>query len=188
MKQHVSKFVNLLAILLMLSSISGCGRDLSPDTYTSDSTLNIVLNGTLISKRDVTIRESEKLGENQTGALAGAAAGGGIAGYNSNNVPLIVGGVIAGGVAGAFTERALSSSKGTEYIVQVDRSMLRDDYYEGSRLLRNAISAVKSTGFITIVQAKEGHGKNPMMNEGENVLVILSEKRTRLIPANQSGK
>lgn len=183
MKQAMFKIRNLLLIMLLLPAISGCGRDLSPDMYTSDSTMNIVLNGTLLSKRDVTIRESERLGDNSTGALVGGAAGLGIAAHNSDNIPLIVGGAIVGGVAGALTERALGSSKGTEYIVQVDRSMLRDDYYEGSRLLRNAIAAARSTGFITIVQAKDGHAKNPVMNEGDDVLVILSEKRTRLIPA-----
>ncbi|WP_342259937.1 hypothetical protein [Candidatus Tisiphia endosymbiont of Metellina segmentata] len=59
---------------------------------------------------------------------------------------------------------------------------MKDDYYEGSRLLRNAIAAVRATGIITIVQAKEDK-TNPVINEGQDVLVILSEKRSRLIPA-----
>ena len=108
--------------------------------------------------------------------------GGALAASNSNSAAVVVGGAIVGGVTGAIMQSAFGTSKGTEYIVEVDRSNLRDDYYEGSRLLRNALAAVRATGVITIVQAKEGKN-NPVISEGQNVLIILSEKRTRLIPA-----
>ena len=171
-----------LFLLLVTSVLNGCGRDLSANTYTSDSTLNITLQGKLLAKRDIKIKEDEKLGDNTIGGVAGAVGGGAVAHNNSSNSAVVVGGAIVGGLTGALLQSALGTSRGVEYIVQVDRSNLQDNYYEGSRLLRNALAAIRATGMITIIQAKEGKN-NPVINEGQNVLIILSEKRTRLIPA-----
>ena len=175
--------IKITVSLLALSLLTGCARDLSSSTYTSDSTLNIALKGRIISKRDVKVSETERLGDNTTGAMAGALAGG-LGAANSNNSGVVVaGGAILGGVAGAAVQSALGTSRGTEYIVEIDRSQLLDDYYEGSRLLRNSVAAIRATGLITIIQAKENK-KEPVLSEGQSVLVILSEKRSRLIPAS----
>ena len=178
----IKKLLHIFIILVIIPILSSCGRVLASNTYTSDSTLNITLKGKLLVKRDVKIKEDEKLGDNTTGALIGGVGGGALAASNSNNAAVVVGGAIVGGVTGAIMQSDLGTSQGTEYILEVDRSKLRDDYYEGSRLLRNALAAVRATGVITIVQAKEGKN-NPVISEGQNVLIILSEKRTRLIPA-----
>ena len=174
-------FCTLLSLLLF-ATLSGCARDLSASSYTSDSTLNIVLQGRILAKRDVTIKESEKLGDNKAGGMMGAVGGGALAASSSNNAAVIVGGAIVGGLTGALMQDVLGTNKGVEYIVQVDRSKLKEDYYEGSRLVRNALAAVRATGIITIVQSKEKKDA-PKISEGQDVLVILSEKRTRLIPS-----
>ena len=180
----VKKLLYIFPLLIIIPTLSGCGRDLAANTYTSDSTLNIILKGKLLAKRDVKIKESEKLGDNTTGALVGGVGGGVLAASASNNnAAVVVGGAIVGGLTGAVMQSALGTSKGVEYIVQVDRSNLQENYYEGSRLVRNALAAVRATGIITIVQAKEDK-TNPVINEGQDVLIILSEKRTRLIPAS----
>ncbi len=175
--------IKITVSLLSLSLLSGCARDLSSSTYTSDSTLNIALKGRILSKRDVKVTDTERLGDNTTGATAGAIAGGLGAASGSNNAVVVVGGAILGGVAGAAMQSALGTSRGTEYIVEIDRSQLLDDYYEGSRLLRNSVAAIRATGLITIIQAREGKTE-PNLSENQQVLVILSEKRTRLIPSN----
>ena len=176
-------FTHILVSLLLFSSLSGCGRDLSSSTYTSDSTLNVVLHGKVLAKREVNIKETEKLGDNSTGALGGAIAGGTLMSSNTRSSGATVAGALIGSVAGAAVQSALSTSKGTEYIVQVDKSKLEEDYYAGSRSIRNALSAVRATGIITVVQAKEG-SKTPKISEGQDVLVILSDNRTRIIPAS----
>ena len=53
-------FIKTAALLFLSVSLSGCARDLSSSTYTSDSTLNIVLQGQLLSSRHVKIKESDK--------------------------------------------------------------------------------------------------------------------------------
>lgn len=179
MKKIISQ---ILISLFLFSSLSGCGRDLSNSTYTSESTLNIVLQGKVLAKRDIKIKENERLTDNTGGAVIGAV-GGGLAGAQAGGNNLgIAGGALAGGVAGAVIQSALSTQKGVEYIVQVDNSSLKEEYYEGSRLMRNAIAAVKATGIITIVQDKPKKNE-AVISEGQNVLVIISDNRTRVVPA-----
>ena len=67
-----------------------------------------------------------------------------------------------------------------EHIIKVDKSKLSDDYYEGSARMRNAIAAAKATGMVTIIQTSE-KDKSQKIQVGENVLVIISENRARVI-------
>lgn len=180
-------WVAFLLVVLSLN-LSGCGRDLSGNSYQSSSTLNIVLPGIVLAKRDIKITENERLGDNTTGAVAGALAGGALASSGNNSGAMIIGGALVGGVTGAVAQSALSTAKGVEYIVKVDTSTLTGTYYEGSRAMRNALAAVRASGIITIVQAQEGKAKNPVIDEGQDVLVILSDNRSRIIPAPTPNK
>ena len=176
----MTNFKKPILLLIAIFSISGCARDLSSSTYTSDSTLNIVLEGIVVSSRDIKIKESDRLGDNSAGALGGGLGGGVIGHSSGGGGGAIVGGAVVGAVAGVLVQEALSTTKGTEFIVKVDKSKLSDDYYEGSALMRNAIAAAKATGIITIVQSNE-KDKSKMVQVGENVLIIISENRTRII-------
>lgn len=174
-------FLNLFLIIFTATNLCGCARDLSNTTYTSDSTLNVVLEGIILSKRNVKIKESERLGDNTTGAAVGALGTGALLAGNSNDLGVVIGGAVVGGVIGSIAQSALSSNNGVEYIVKVDTSKMDKEYYEGSRLMRNAIAAVRATGIVTVVQSKQSKKEVPM-SEGQNVLLIISEKRTRVIP------
>jgi outer membrane lipoprotein SlyB len=176
----MTNFRKPILLLIAIFSISGCARDLSSSTYTSDSTLNIVFEGIILSSRDVKIKESDRLGDNNAGALGGGLGGGALAHSSGGGGGAVVGAAVAGAVVGALAQDAFSSTKGTEFIVKVDKSKLSDDYYEGSALMRNAISAAKATGTITVIQKSE-KDKSKMIQVGENVLVIISENRTRVI-------
>ncbi|MFK8039928.1 MAG: hypothetical protein AB8B67_01095 [Rickettsiaceae bacterium] len=176
-------FIQVAVVILASFCLFGCARDLSSSTYTSDSTLNIVLEGQVLSVRNVQIKESEKLGDNTAGALIGGAGTGVAAGASGGNNAVIVGGILVGGILGAVTEQALGTNHGIEYVVKVDTSTMNQDYYEGSALMRNALAAVKANGIITVVQSKEAKN-TPCISSGQNVLVIISEKRTRVIPNN----
>ena len=101
---------------------------------------------------------------------------------NGNGLATI-GGAAAGAIFGAVAQNALGTTAGMEYIVKVDTSKLSNDYYEGSALMRNALAAVKTSGIVTVVQAKEAK-TDPELAIGQNVLVIISEKRARVIADN----
>ena len=47
--------------------------------------------------------------------------------------------------------------------------------------MRNAISAATTSGLITIIQ-----GADTVLKEGEQVYIIFSDKRTRIIPMNKN--
>ena len=177
MKNIILRATSIVAFVFLLS---GCARDLSSSVYTSDSTLSLTMEGKVLSVRDITIKGSDKLSDNTGGMLAGGAlavvAASNVGGGNGQ-AAAIVGGAIAGAVIGTIAEDKLSQSQGKEYIIKVDTSNLKNDYYEGSASMRNAISAATTNGLITVVQGIESP-----LSEGQEVYVIFSGKRTRVIP------
>ncbi len=174
-------YIKIFSILSLISLLAGCARDLSSSTYSSSSTLSLTLEGVVIDARQVTIKDNEKMSDNTAGMLAGGVLGGvagsGV-GQGTGNDLAIVGGAIGGAIAGAAIEGALSKQKGIEYIVKVDTSKLKSTYYEGNAQMRSAISAATTSGVITVVQAAD----NPVA-VGQNVYVIFSDNRTRVVAA-----
>ncbi|WP_341789405.1 hypothetical protein [Rickettsia endosymbiont of Polydrusus tereticollis] len=165
----------------MTSLLTGCARDLSSNVYTSDSTLNLTLEGEVISIRPVIIKESDRLSDNSGGMLAGGVMGGVLGsgvGQGTGNAAAIVGGAIAGAALGSGLQGKLGEKKGYEYLVKVDTSKIKSDYYEGNSAMRNVISTAVTSGLITVVQATDSNIKT-----GQKVYIIFSEKRTRVIPA-----
>ncbi len=176
-------FSKLAAISCVIAMLSGCARDpLSSSVYTPDSTMNLTMEGVIVSTRQVIIKNNEKMQDNIGGMLAGgamgAAVGSGIGG-GSGNTMAIVGGAIAGGLAGAAIQESLGKGKGYEYIVKVDTSKIRDNYFEGNTAMRNVIATAKVNGLVTVVQ-----GADTVLQQGQKVFVIYSENRTRVIPAS----
>lgn len=175
---HFKKLFFIFSIAVILS---GCARDLSSNVYTADSTLSLTLEGQVISVRPIIVKNSDKAGVG-TGGVGGAAVGGAAGasvGSGSGNVAAAVGGAVAGALIGAVAENQLGQADGYEYIVKVDTSNLKDDYYEGSGAMRSAISSATTNGLVTIVQ-----GTDIMLNKGDAVYVIFSDKRSRIIKAN----
>ncbi|WP_165379637.1 hypothetical protein [Rickettsiales endosymbiont of Peranema trichophorum] len=169
-----------LSVCLVVSLLfTGCARDLSSNVYTSDSSLNLTLEGQVIASRPIIVKESDKLSDSTLGMVAGGVFGG-VAGSNAGGgggqAAMIAAGAIAGAIVGSIVESKLSQADGMEYVVKVDRSQISDGYYEGSAVMRNAIAAAKATGLITIIQ-----GKDQLINVGQGVYIILSPKRARVI-------
>ena len=119
MKNFFGKGVVLCLVAVLLS---GCARDLSSSTYTSDATLNIVLSGQIVSNRKVKVKESDKI-EAGGGALLGGLGGAVVGASASNGNGLAtIGGAAAGAIFGAVAQNALGTTAGMEYIVKVDTS------------------------------------------------------------------
>ncbi|HJD55060.1 MAG TPA: hypothetical protein LFW21_00005 [Rickettsia endosymbiont of Pyrocoelia pectoralis] len=179
----MNKFFHKSIVFIILATfISGCARDLSTNVYTSDSTLNLTLQGEVVSARPVKVKESDSLSDNAGGMAAGGIAGGVLGstvGQGHGNTAAIVGGVLAGAAVGTILQDKLGESKGYEYLIKVDTSKIKSDYYEGSSAMRNVISTAVTSGLITVVQ-----GTDVNIRVGQKVYVIFSEKRTRIIPAN----
>lgn len=176
--KKILSFCTLSAAFLLAS----CARDLSSDVYTSSSTLSLTLTGEVISVREVTIQANDTLGANEAGIIGGGLGGaalGSAVSNRSNQGSGIIAGAVIGGAVGAIGQKMLSKSKGYEYIVKVDTSKLKDNYYEGSKSMRAAISSATTSGLVTIVQ-----GKDKLLPVGSKVYVIFSDNRTRIIPVN----
>ena len=180
-----SVFFRIMSMVMIAVVLSSCARDLSNSVYTSDDTMSLVIQGKIVSTRPVTIKESDKLSGNQGGLLAGGLAGGALGATalqhnrGSNNAALLItGGVLLGALVGSVVEGGLSKADGIEYIVKVDRKSINDSYFDGSLLVRSALSGAKATGILNIVQGTD----NPM-KVGENVYIVLSPKRARIVAA-----
>jgi len=175
------KIFQIISIFLSSILLTSCARDLSSSVYTSDATMNLTLEGEIISAREVRIKEGDRLSDNTAGALGGGAMGavlGSGVGGGAGKGAAIVGGAILGAGMGAAVQGKFGETKGYEYIIKVDTSKLKSDYYEGSAAMRAAISSATTSGLITVVQSI----KDPI-SEGQKVYVIFSDKRTRVIAA-----
>lgn len=167
------------SLIISMLCLAGCARDLSSKTYTSDSTLNLTLQGKIISANPVVVKNSDLLEDNVGGIASGAALGGiggSAIGQGKGNMGMVAAGVIAGGLVGGAVGGQLGKANGIEYIVKVDRSNLKDEYYQGSAMMRDAIAAVKANGILTIVQGSD----NPIA-VGKDVFIIISSKRARVV-------
>lgn len=172
--------LKILTTVAALALVSGCARNLASNTYTSDSTLSLTLEGKIVSARPIIINDSDQLSRNSTGIISGGALGGvagsGVRGSDTGRALATVGGVVVGAALGALAESELGKQDGYEYIVKLDTSKLKSDYYEGSGAMRSAISSATTNGLVTIVQ-----GNDVVLQNGQPVYAIFSDKRTRII-------
>ena len=172
----------LSIILFAALFLSSCARDLDSDVYTADSTLSLTMEGKIINVRAITIKNSDKASDNTTGMLGGAALGGlggAQAGKGSGRAAGAIGGAVVGGVAGTLIEGQLGKQQGYEYIIKVDTSKLKYDHFEGTKIMRDAISSATTSGMVTVIQ-----GKDVKLQKGQKVYVIFSDKRARVISAD----
>ncbi len=178
----MKKLSLLVSIIILSVFVNGCARDLSSNVYSSGSTLSLTLDGKVVAVRQVTVKNNDKLGDNTggivAGGLGGAAVGSTVGGGNGQTVG-VVGGALAGAAIGALAEGQLGKAQGYEYIVKVDTSKLKSNYYEGNAAMRNAISSATTSGIVTIVQ-----GTDTVLTVGQKVYVIFSDDRTRIVAAN----
>lgn len=181
------------AILTAAIALSACGRNLDSSTYTSGAPVGKVVYGTVISARQVTIKDNDSTDENVVGGLAGGALGGvagSTIGGGSGKSLATIGGVIAGAMIGAAAEDELSTSTGTEYIVQLDKApsaKASSTYRKQERLDINAGSAVSddinqsiqlndmASDAIAVIQQDQ-----VMIAPGSRVAVIYSDDRPRI--------
>lgn len=183
----VKKMMLLAAAGAMI--LSGCARKMDSNHYVSSDSMGIVIEGTVLSARPVTIKESDRLQDNGVGALGGAVAGG-VAGNSvgggSGRTAATVGGALAGAVIGALIQDALNESQGMEYIVKVNQKNKaagtagREDISIGGNSvaskMRNSIDTSMSSDTISVVQ-----GTDVVFAVGQPVYVVYNNNKARLI-------
>ncbi len=149
-----------------LLSLNACAPRLGGSQYAVSGVGDVsqTLPGTIVAKRPVEISAKSPGNENTPGlgALIGAGTAGLVGsqiGKGKGQVAGAVGGALLGGVAGHYAEDALTSQKGFEYQVRLDRG--------GPNAL------------VTITQ-----GAEPNLSVGQHVFVIQAGKgRSRVVPA-----
>lgn len=154
----------VLFILTTVSLFTSCARTISSNTYSADHVgeASTTYGGVIISARQITVDDSERLQENTMGIAAGGIGGallGSTIGKGTGNTVATIGGALAGATAGAFAEKALKSQAGIEYVVALDDGRA-----------------------MTVVQ-----GPEPTLREGQRVFVMVSYSgRSRVVAAPNS--
>lgn len=119
------KAISCLACAIIALNFAGCARNIGGNVYKASAVgeSSFSYQGTVASVRQVQVEEGEYLEENQMGLGLGAVAGGLAAGstIGKGNGQLLSGalGAIAGGLGGAYAEKALKSQTALEYVVQL---------------------------------------------------------------------
>ncbi|MDX1949863.1 MAG: glycine zipper 2TM domain-containing protein [Rickettsiales bacterium] len=183
----MKKLFTIFACSLLLVS---CHRNMDSNVYTQNNTIGVVVEGEVVSARQVQVKETERLQDNALGGLAGgvggAVAGSGI-GKGRGSTLGGVGGAVAGAAVGALIQDALSTTKAMEYIVKVTSEEgattgRRNDIRLGrngiSDNVKNSIdSGNTKTKLISVVQ-----GMDVVFGVGQKVYVAYSDdNRARLI-------
>lgn len=116
------KKLALLMVLPALFMTNACTNDIGANQYSSSSvgSVNRTQIGTIISVRQVQVRDDERSAGTTVGALAGGVAGSQIGKGNTAAILGAVGGTLIGGAAGNMAQRGLSSQGGYEYVVRLD--------------------------------------------------------------------
>ena len=157
MKSSILSVISLFGIIIALS---GCTRDLSSKTYTSDATLSLRFKGEVQAVAPVIIKEHGKLSDND----------GLIRTWLGNS---------AEGLVGSVIYSSLSRADGLQYLILVDPAQLKGNDYYDSHFMREAIDSIRTMYALIVIQSKN----NPL-NVGDSVYVIVSSKRARAVPRN----
>lgn len=179
-----------LALLMSAALITGCARNIDGNTYTSGNTVGKVTYGTIVSAREVTVKDNDKLEKNALGGLAGGVAGG-VAGSSvgggTGKGLATVGGAVAGAVLGAYVQDQLTTQTGIEYIVQIDSPRVSDTGKKEDVTIRNRNSVAQDinesirttpteSDAIAIVQTD-----SIMLQPGTRVMIVYSDDRPRVV-------
>ncbi len=144
-------------ITLMLSSLTACTPNISPDLYATTETgqASHTEGGVVVNARPVAVTGSADgnnwgaLGGGAAGAVAGSAIGGGA----RMNILGGIAGAVGGAILGNAIQNSATTQQGMEYIVKLDNGNL-----------------------VTVTQSVR-----PIFNECQKVYVIFGQQ-VRIIP------
>jgi outer membrane lipoprotein SlyB len=184
----------MVSVLVCTLALGACSRNLDSSTYTSGAPVGKVVYGTVISARQVTVKDNDDRQNNALGGIAGGALGGvagSTVGSGSGRSLATIGGVIAGAMLGSVAEDELSTTTGNEYIVQLDaakapanktlRTQERLDIGRGGSVSSDINQSIQldetASDAIAVIQQDA-----VMIAPGTRVAVIYSDDRPRITP------
>jgi outer membrane lipoprotein SlyB len=154
---------HLFLVALSISSLfmQGCARRISANSYHAGHVgeASETYKGVVVSKRVITVQESERMQDNTTGMVAGGVAGGLLGSMVGKGKGSLLGGIAGAGLGatgGAFLQDHLGTQDGIEYVIRLENGRM-----------------------MTVVQ-----GPDVAINIGQSVLIMVSHTgRSRVIPA-----
>lgn len=120
MLRNKKKVCGFIAVSLMISLLTGCGLQTSPNVYDAceAGVASKVAHGVIIAKRKVKIDGRSGVG-GLAGAAGGAVGGSAIGGSSRGNIAGAIGGAVIGGIVGDAIDKGINRKTGYEYIIQL---------------------------------------------------------------------
>ena len=168
----MKKFVLSSVMLAVVSvGISACTPNISPDVVQASDANEVqtALEGTIVSKRVVTVKGDNMLGT-LAGAGLGAVAGAGVGGTDQMHLLMGMTGALAGGAAGHAIEDKLTTQEGIEYVVRLAKQDSGEMTInrQGYHATKTTVSSQSSSNrYVNVVQGKGAQ----VLNVGQKVLV-----------------
>lgn len=158
-----------LCITLALG-LNACAN-ISPDTVTASDANEVqsAVEGVIVSKRNVTVKEDSNAIGTLAGAGIGAVAGSAVGGGNMRYITGIAG-AVAGGAAGNAIEDKLTTQQGVEYIVKLAQQDSGTTTVKTTGAINTTTTVSGQSAknrFVTVVQ---GQGQQ-VLNVGQKVLI-----------------
>lgn len=116
----MKKIYTLVIITMITSLLTGCGANVSPNTYDAceAGVASKVVHGVIVGKRRVNIDAHGGVG-GLAGAAGGAIAGSAIGGGDRAHLLGAVGGAVLGGVVGNAIDKKINTHAAYEYIIRL---------------------------------------------------------------------
>ncbi len=179
----MSKLFTATLLTAALSLIlTGCASNISPDEMQSSdaNSMQTALPGVIVSKYAVTVKE-----KNAIGTIGGAALGGigasAIGGSDRAHLMTGIAGALIGGAAGNAIESKMTTQKGVEYVIRLDKNDGNTTTINqtGDYASRTTISSHSSSN--RYVNVTQGQGQQ-ILSVGQHVLVAgVGSKHTTII-------
>ncbi|MBL0319575.1 MAG: hypothetical protein IPP74_09880 [Alphaproteobacteria bacterium] len=155
-KIMVVPVLGLVSVSLM---VSACQREISSGAYSSNhiGEASDTFEGTVISVRQIQVKEADKLQDNGAGLATGAVAGGvggAMFGKGRGSLGAAAAGAILGGLTGAYAQQQLSKQQGMEYIVKLTNGQV-----------------------MTVVQGLD----NPLVVGDKAFVIVSNDGRSRVV-------
>jgi outer membrane lipoprotein SlyB len=195
------KMKNTIVLTMIACFLSGCADRYSGDVYQGGSVGEVskTVRGVIIDKRKIVISEASK-GLNEGAAIGGVTGGllGSTVGQGRGSLVAGVLGALAGGAAGQMTSDSLQSQDGFEYQIELMQTStmnvpVHNTHHNHGNGRNVTVVNVQSGPNSRTVHYDHGEiitvtqGIKPDLAVGQNVLVIYSGKRSRVVPDNSRG-
>lgn len=166
------KILMTTTLTMLLLNLTACAPNISPDTVSASNAnaIQAAVEGTIVSKRIVTVRGDNNIVGTGIGAAAGGIAASTIGG-GKGQLLATLGGAVLGGATGHVVQDKMQTQQSIEYVVRLaqQESGTTTIKTEGMNTSMTTVSRTSAQDrYVTLIQ---GQGQQALQ-VGQKVLIV----------------